>query len=92
MQVEGAGDDQAKLVDVDRFAVEIVSAETDRLERAFPSPVSRGDDDLRVRLEPKDLFKRGETFGRAVGIGRKAKVERDNCGLMDEASAETVPA
>ena len=41
VDVEGAGDDQAELVDVDRLAVEIVGAECDRLQRAFAGAMAR---------------------------------------------------
>ncbi len=64
--VEGAGDDQAELVDVDRLAVEIVGAKADRLQHAFASAVAGRDDDLRVGLQPQDVGQRGEAFGRAV--------------------------
>ena len=75
VEVEGARDDQAELVDVDRLAVEIVGAERDRLERAFAGAVAGGDDDLGVGLEAEDFGQRGEAFARcrrdrAEGRGR----------------------
>ena len=76
VQLEGAADDQAELIDVDRLLIEIISARGDRLERAFARAVAGGDDDLGLGLEREDLFQSGETFGDAVGIGRQAEVER----------------
>ncbi len=35
VEVEGAGDDQAEIVDIDRLAIEVIGSERDRLERAF---------------------------------------------------------
>ena len=76
VQMEGAGDDQPELVDVDRLAIEIIGAAGDRLERAFAGAVARGDDDLGVGLEANHLDQRREAFFGAVGIGRQAEVER----------------
>ena len=82
LNVEGAADDQAEFVDVDRLAVKIIGAERNRLERAFAGAMARGDDDLGVGLQAEDFRKGRETFRGAVGIGRKAKVERHDRGLV----------
>ena len=82
MEVEGAGDDQAEFVDVDRLAVEVVGTERDRLQGAFAGPVTRGDDDLGVRFKREDFGEGGEAFGGAVGIGWKAEVEGDDRGFV----------
>ena len=87
VQVEGAGDDQAELVDVDRLAVEIIGAERDRLERAFAGAMAGGDDDLGVGLEREDFGQRREALVGAVGIGRQAEVERDHRRLVQRAAA-----
>ena len=76
VQLEGAADDQAELVDVDRLLVEIVGARRDRPERAFARAVAGGDDHLGLGLQRQDRLQRGEAFGDAVGIGRQAEVER----------------
>ena len=82
VKLEGAGDDQAELVDVDRLLVEIIGAEADRPQRAFVRAVAGGDDDLGVGLEAQDFLERGEPLGGAVGIGRQAEVERDDVGFV----------
>ena len=78
VELEGAADDQAELVDVDRLLVEIIGARRDRPERAFAGAVARGDDHLGLGLQRQDRLERGEAFGDAVGIGRQAEVERDH--------------
>ena len=75
VEVEGAGDDQSELVDVDRLAVEIIGAAGDRLERAFAGAVAGGDDDLGVGLEPHHFGQRRKALARcrrdrAEGRGR----------------------
>jgi len=58
VQLEGAGNDQAKLVDIDRLAVIIISAKRDRAQRAVVSAVAGGDDNLGVGFEAKDRLER----------------------------------
>ena len=82
VEVEGARDDQAEFVDVDRLAVEIIGAAGDCLQRAFARAVARGDDDLGVGLEAQHFGQRGEAFLGAVGVGRQAEVERDHRRLI----------
>ena len=81
VELEGAADDQAELVDVDRLLVEIIGARRDRPERAFARAMARGDDHLGLGLERQDRLERREALGDAVGIGRQAEIERDHGGL-----------
>ena len=78
VQLEGAADDQAELIDVDRLLVEIIGARRDRPQRAFARAVARGDDHLGVGLQRQDRLERGEALADAVGIGRQAEIERDH--------------
>ncbi len=82
VQLEGAADDQAELVDVDRLLVEIVGAGRDRPKRALAGAVARGDDDLGLGLQRQDRLQRGEALGDSVGVGRQAEVERDDRRLL----------
>ena len=82
VDVESPRDDQSKLVDVDRLAVEIIGAHRDRLKRALARAVAGGDDDLGVGLQPPDFGQRGEALVGAVGVGRQAEVERDHRRLV----------
>ena len=86
VELEGAADDQAELVDVDRLLVEIIGARRDRPERAFAGAVAGGDDHLGLGLQRQDRLERGEALGDAVGIGRQAEVERHHrrLGRADE--------
>ena len=86
VQLEGAADDQAELIDIDRLLVEIVGAGRDRPERAFAGAVARGDDHLGLGLQRQDRLERGEAFGDAVRIGRQAEIERHHrrLGRADE--------
>ena len=65
LQVEGAADDQAQFVDVDRLAVEIIGAERDGLERAFARAVAGCDDDLGIGLQREDFGERRKPFARS---------------------------
>ena len=58
VQLEGAADDQAELVDIDRLLVEIIGARRDRAQRAFARAMARGDDDLGVGLQREDRLER----------------------------------
>ena len=82
VQMKGARDDQAEVVDVDRLLVEIVGAHADRLEGAFACAVAAGDDHLGVGLEAQDLRQHGETLVGAVGVGRKAEIESHHGRLV----------
>ncbi len=82
LHVERAADDQRKVVDLDRLAVEIISALRDRIARALPLAMARGDDDLGIGLQPQDFRQRREAFAHPVGIGRQAQIERDDIGLF----------
>ncbi len=75
VELEGAPDDQAELIDVDRLLVEIIGARRDRAQRTFARAMARGDDHLGAGLEREDIVERGEAFGDAVGIGRQAEVQ-----------------
>ncbi len=76
VDVVGAADDHAELVDVDRLGVEIERAAGDRAQPAVARAVARGDDDLGPRLGGEDRLERREPLARPVGIGRQAEVER----------------
>ncbi len=82
VDVEGAGDDQSQRIDVDRLGVEVPGTVGDRLQRALASTVARGDDHLGVGLEAQDRRERRKALGRSVGIGRQAKIERDDRRLF----------
>jgi hypothetical protein len=82
MQVEGARDDQPKLVDVDRFLVEVISAHRDCAGGAFARAVAGRHDDFRVGLEPQDFRERREAFLRPVRVRRQAQVQSDDCRFM----------
>src|SRR5690606_11067542 len=54
MKIKRTTHDQTELFDVHRLLVEIVSAPLDRGERTFTRAMTRGDDNLGVRLQGHD--------------------------------------
>ena len=82
VELEGAADDQAELVDVDRLLVEIISARRDRPERALAGAMARGDDHLGLGLQGQDRLEDRESLGRPVGVGRQAEVEGNDLRLL----------
>jgi hypothetical protein len=88
VELEGAPNDEAELIDVDRLLVEIVGARRDRPQRAFARAVAGRDDDLRVRLERQDRLQRREALAHPVRIGRQAEVERHHRRLLGAQDVE----
>src|SRR3546814_7908882 len=82
MNMEGARNDQAELIDVERLLVKVIGAAGNGTERAFPRAMPRRDDHLGIGLQCQYFLKRREPFGGAIRIGRKAKVERDHIRLL----------
>ena len=82
MDVEGAGDDQAELVDVDRLAVEIIGAEPIAFSALSRAPWPDATMTLVSGFSCRICGQRREAFGGAVGVGRKAEVERDHRRLV----------
>ncbi len=84
MDMEGAGDDQAERVDVDRLRIEVPSARR-RSPRSIDlaRTVARGDDHLGIGPERQDRLPAWRSLrSRAVGIGRQAEVERHDRRLL----------
>ena len=75
VQPEGALDDEAQHVDIDRLLEEIVGAERDAAQRVLAVLVAGGDDDLGVGRELAQRLERGQAFAGAVGIGRQAEID-----------------
>ncbi len=82
MEVERPRDDQPKVVDIDRLAIEIISAKRDRPKRAFACAMARCDDHFGVGLQRENLGECGEAFAGAVGVRRQAEVKRHHRRLV----------
>ena len=82
VDVEGARDDQAQRVDVDRLGVKVPGPQRDGVQRARARAMAGGDDDLGIGLERQHLRQRRKAFAGAVRVGRQAEVERDDGGFV----------
>lgn len=82
----GTADDHLQYIDIDRFLIEVVGAQSDRLQRMFAGLVAGCDDDLRRWGYCEDFGQRGQSFGSPVWIGRKSKIDDSyrNGFLSDE--------
>ena len=63
------------MVDVHRLGDEVERALADGGHRIGAVRIAAGDDDLGARIEGKNIAQRAKTFGRAVRVGRQAKIQ-----------------